>query len=91
MIEIYGKLKDDKREKTIEIKMRPVWYVTISLLGLTTFLLIVTWTYFNDIFGWTILSGFLILQILFLLLDLNKTDEKFTEYLDRTRSNALRL
>jgi len=84
-LEICGKLTEDKK---IKIKIRPVWYATLSLLWGTTFMTTIVFNYFNDIFGWAVLLSILTLQILLMLLDLRKTDERILDYIDAIRSNA---
>jgi len=84
-LEICGKLTDDKK---IEIKIRPVWYAALSLLWGTAIMTTIVFNYFNDIFGWTILLCILSLQILLMILDLRKTDERIVAYIDQLRSNA---
>ena len=89
MLEIYGKLTTESNGKVIEIKIRPVWHVTLSSICIIVFSSIVTWNYFNDIFGWIFLMSAAALHILFLILDLNKTEEKLADYVDQCKSDAL--
>ena len=83
MFEICGRLIVNNNERTIEIKIRPVWYVALSLVWVSAFLAMITFNFFNDSVGWTICISIVVLQILFLILDLNKTDERLNDYLDQ--------
>lgn len=85
MLEICGELTLTKHGRTIETKIRPVWYVTLSFIWVTAFLSIVTWNLFNDVTGWAVCISIVILQILFLVLDLNKTDERLINYIDQCK------
>jgi hypothetical protein len=84
-IEIHGKLIEAKGQRTIDIKMRPVWYAPHGLLWIAVFFGLITWSNFNDIFSWAILAAYFMLQVLFLALDLHKTDEKILEYLSHKK------
>jgi len=85
-LEVHGKLTKDKK---IEIKIRPGWYAALSLLLTTFFLATIVYNYFNDIFGWLFLLGFLALQMLLMILDLRKTEEIIIDYIDRIRNIGL--
>lgn len=88
-LEVRGRLNEHEGGKGIEITIRPIWYVALSFVWVTIFLSIFIINYLNDIAGWAILLCILTIQILFLVLDLNKTEDKIRNYIDHVRSNAL--
>jgi len=85
MTQISGRVTEDQAK--IEIKFKPIWYVTLSLVWVATFLGIIVANHFNDIFGWTTLLCIMTIQILILILDFRKTEERFIDYINRLRSN----
>jgi hypothetical protein len=76
----------EKNKSTIEINMAINWLAIISLVSTTAMLGIITWNYFNDASSWIILSSIIVLQVLFLILDLKNTDKRFLEYIDKIMS-----
>jgi hypothetical protein len=85
-LEVFGRLTERKSGKGIEIIIKPIWYVALSFVWVTIFLSIFIVNYLNDITGWAILLCILIIQVLFLVLDLNKTVDKIRDYIDHVRS-----
>jgi hypothetical protein len=57
LLEIYGKLTQEKEEKILEIKIRLDWYVTLVLTLINVFVCIIILNFFNDASGWGILSA----------------------------------
>jgi hypothetical protein len=88
-LEVIGRSTEYESRKGIEIEIKPVWYVALGSVWVTIFLSIFIINYFNDIAGWGILFGFLLIQVLALILDLNKTEDKIRNYINHVRSNAL--
>jgi hypothetical protein len=76
----------EKNKSTIEINMAINWLAIISLVSTTAMLGIITWNYFNDASSWIILSSIIVLQVLFLILDLKNTEKRFLEYIDKIKN-----
>jgi hypothetical protein len=88
-LEVFGRLTEREIGKGIEITIKPIWYVALSFVWATILLSTFVINYLNDIAGWAILLCILIIQVLFMILDLNKTEDEIRNYMDQVRSNAL--
>ena len=84
---ICGHLSQDKTR--IDIRIKPMTLVVINLICVTFFFGFIIASFFNDWIWWTVLAGLTIVQILFFILDYRVTEEKFNDYIDSLRSNAL--
>lgn len=84
---ICGQLTQDKTR--IDIRIKPMTLAVINLIWVTFFFGFIIASFFNDWIWWTVLVGLTIIQILFFTLDYRATEEKFTNYIDSLRSNAL--
>ncbi len=87
MTKICGQLTHDKTK--IEIKIKPIIFVVINLIWVTTFLSFIIAHFFNNWIGWTILAGLTLIQLLVFVLDFRATDEKFINYIESLRGNTL--
>ena len=65
----------------------PVFFTIGVLMAITIFTLF-TLSFLEDIWAWVIAFSILTLDILFVLVDLNRTADKLRNYIDRVRSNA---
>lgn len=86
-IKICGQLTQD--ESRIDIRIKPMTLSVINLIWATSFFGFLIASFFNDWVWWTVLGGFVIIQILLFILDYRATEEKFTDYVNSLRSNAL--
>jgi hypothetical protein len=82
-IQINGRVTSDQKE--IEIKFKLAWVATVALIWISIFLSIIVFNFFNNAVGWVILVCFSALQVLLLLVDFRKTEEKFLEYIEQIK------
>ena len=87
MTEISGQLTQDKSR--IEIKIKSTALAVITLIWLTLFFGFLIALFFNDWIWWTVLVGVTIIHILLFVLDYRATEDRFTDYIDALRNNAL--
>ena len=87
MTKICGQLTPDKTR--IEIKIKPKTLTVINLIWVTFFLGLLLVNFFNDWVWWTTLVGLTTIQILLFSLDYRATEDKFSNYIDSLKSNAL--
>ena len=82
-----NEIKDGTQIK-IELRFGTAWYTTISFILGTIFLVTIATFYFKDIWGWLLVSSLWTIQVLLYIVDLNKTEDRFKQYLEEMRSNA---
>lgn len=87
MTKICGQLTPDKTR--IEIKIKPRTLTVINTIWVTFFLGLLLVNFFNNWIWWVALTGLTLIQLLVFLLDYRATEEKFTDYINSLRSNAL--
>lgn len=87
MTKICGQLTQDKRR--IEIKIKPKTLAVINIIWVAFFVGLLLANFFNDWVWWTTFAGLTIIQLLVFTLDYRATEEKFSDYIDSLKSNAL--
>jgi hypothetical protein len=81
-----NEIKDGTQIK-IELRFGTAWYTPISFIIGTIFFIAIATFYFQEIWGWLLVSSIWTLQILLFIVDLNKTDDRLKQYIDELRSN----
>lgn len=81
-----GQINTGDKKTTIELKVGLPRTVIVSFLWELIFVIALIF-YIQDIWGLLIIIALLTIEVLIIISDMNKTEVKFTDYLERLKSN----
>jgi len=87
VLEITGKeTTDEQSQRRLNVRIGLPVQAMIAAIAITTLVAVFSVYFFQDIVAWSVVAMFIIVQVLLLIADLNKTDDKFQEYLEHIRN-----
>jgi hypothetical protein len=82
MITVKSNELENSNHSNIQISYGITWFTAINFLMLGVIIFMFAYLLSNDIWGWIIGLGVFIIELLYCVIELNKTQEKFKIYLD---------
>lgn len=85
---VLGKLVHQENRKGLEVRIRPSRLAMLTVVCMMGFISFTVIDSNSDFFGWAMFLCIAIILVLFLILDLNKTENTFRNYVEQIRRNT---